>query len=108
MNTVLSEMKKWNTKYLRNLENHRSHFSHADFYTPKIEAIRSSETSIYRISTRRYIPEDCILHSHRRENHKSYKTYIPSFRLHVTHGCWRSCRTGTALVDRFIRIANVQ
>jgi hypothetical protein len=35
-------------------------------------AIRSSETPINTISTRRHIPEDCFLHSHRRENLKSY------------------------------------
>jgi hypothetical protein len=29
--------------------------------TMKMEAIRSSETSVYKITTRRYIPEDCIL-----------------------------------------------
>jgi hypothetical protein len=37
-----------------------------------MEAIRSSETSVYAISTRRHIPEDGILHIHRRENLKSY------------------------------------
>jgi hypothetical protein len=37
-----------------------------------IEAIRSSETSILTTDTRRSIPEDGILHSHRRENLKSY------------------------------------
>jgi hypothetical protein len=31
-----------------------------DFYTLKMEAIRSSETSVYTISTRRHIPEDGI------------------------------------------------
>jgi hypothetical protein len=36
-----------------------------------MEAIRSSETSVLR-ATRRNAPEDCILHSHRRENLKSY------------------------------------
>jgi hypothetical protein len=40
--------------------------------TLKTEAIRSSETSVYTISTRRHIPEGSILHSHRRENLKSY------------------------------------
>jgi hypothetical protein len=45
----------------------------ADFYTLKMETIRSSETSVYTISTRRYIPEAGILHSHRRENLKSYE-----------------------------------
>jgi hypothetical protein len=45
----------------------------ADFSTMKMEAIRSSETSLYTRSTRRHIPEDDILHSHRRENLKSYE-----------------------------------
>jgi hypothetical protein len=41
-------------------------------YTLKMEAIRSSETSVNKISTRRHIPEDDILHSHGRENLKSH------------------------------------
>jgi hypothetical protein len=44
----------------------------ADFSTLKMEAIRSSETSVHIRSTRRHIPEDGILHSHRRENLISY------------------------------------
>jgi hypothetical protein len=39
--------------------------------TLKLEAVRSSETSVKARSTQRHIPED-ILHSHRRENLKSY------------------------------------
>jgi hypothetical protein len=37
-----------------------------------MEAIRSSKTSVLIGATRRHISEDGILHSHRRENLKSY------------------------------------
>jgi hypothetical protein len=47
----------------------------ADFSTLKMEVICSSATSVYTRSTRRHIPEDGILHTHRRENLKSYTTY---------------------------------
>jgi hypothetical protein len=39
--------------------------------TLKMEAKYSSETSVYNKPTRRKIPEDGILHSHRRDNLKS-------------------------------------
>jgi hypothetical protein len=37
-------------------------FSLADFCSMKMEAIRSSETSVHTRSTRRHIPQDGILH----------------------------------------------
>jgi hypothetical protein len=37
-----------------------------------MEATRSSGMSVYNEPTRRYIPENGILHSHRRENLKPY------------------------------------
>jgi hypothetical protein len=46
---------------------------YTDFSTLKMEAIRPSETSVQSTtSTRRHTPEDGILHSHRRENLRSY------------------------------------
>jgi hypothetical protein len=38
-------------------------------------ALSSSETSVLIRATRRDIPEDTVLHSHRRENLKSYKYF---------------------------------
>jgi hypothetical protein len=41
-----------------------------------MEAIRSSETSVNPSSTQRHIPEDNIVHSHRCESLKLYRSFV--------------------------------
>jgi hypothetical protein len=58
----------------------------ADFSTLKMEVLRSSVTSVHKRSTRRHIPEDGILHSHRRENLKT--CIVSNCLFHKVGNCW--------------------
>jgi hypothetical protein len=81
-------------------------FSLVDFATLKMEAIRSFETSVHTRSTRHYIPEDGILHSHRCETLKSYIDKVAfqlpgNYELYFTYTNRNLIISSTVIVQKF-------
>jgi hypothetical protein len=62
--------------YLQSVSKRLKLFSPVYFSTLKIEATRSSETSILTRSTQCHISKDIVLHSHLRENLKSHNHLV--------------------------------
>jgi hypothetical protein len=54
---------------------YRLHLQGSKIREPETSVSRQQQTSVHTRSTRRHIPEDGILHTHRRGNLKSYMQY---------------------------------
>jgi hypothetical protein len=63
-------------------------------------ALSSSKTSVLTRATCRNIPEDAILHSHRRENLKSYLPEPDSSAVHPVASRYTNCATAALQIYR--------
>jgi hypothetical protein len=91
---VLKNAVFWDVLPCRSCVNRRQPPGHSDvslagFSTLKMEAIRSSETSVHTRSTRSHILEDGNLHSHSRENLKFYIIRCVNFGRKPTYSILR-------------------
>jgi hypothetical protein len=66
----------------------RNRYSNWIFFTLKMEATRSSETLVITRPTRRHVPDDGTLHSHRWGNLKSYRAELSSAILEQSRSQW--------------------
>jgi hypothetical protein len=73
--------RRFRGKYRLHLQNEKSV---AYRFSPDYWGDSSSETSVHTRATRHHIPADGILHSHSRENRKSYTIQIADARLFLS------------------------